>query len=127
MGRLEGKVALVTGAAARGHGEAIARRFAKEGAAVAICDIIPVAALEETVGEQIRTEGGQVLCCQTDVSQEEQVKQMVQQTLDQFGTIDILANVVGIAGPTKDVWAVVPLPIQSTRWMAGSRSMISGY
>jgi len=103
MGRLEGKVALVTGAG-RGHGEAIARRFAKEGAAVAICDIIPVAALEETVGEHIRTEGGQVLCFQTDVSREEPVKQMVQQTLDQFGTIDILANVVGIAGPTKDVW-----------------------
>ncbi|MCH8281902.1 MAG: SDR family oxidoreductase [Chloroflexi bacterium] len=103
MGRLEGKVALIT-AAGRGHGEAIARRFAKEGAAVAICDIIPVAVLEETVGEQIRAEGAQVLCFQTDVSQEEPVKQMVQQTLDQFGTIDILANVVGIAGPTKDVW-----------------------
>jgi len=103
MGRLEGKVALITGAG-RGHGEAMARRFAQEGAAVAICDIIPVAALEETVGEQIRTDGGQVLCFQTDVSQEEPVKRMVQQTLDRFGTIDILANVVGIAGPTKDVW-----------------------
>jgi len=103
MGRLEGKVALIT-AAGRGHGEAIARRFAKEGAAVAICDIIPVTVLEETVGEQIRTEGGQVLCMQTNVSQEEPVKRMVQQTLEQFGTIDILANVVGIAGPTKDVW-----------------------
>ena len=45
-----------------------------------------------------------MLCFQTDVSQEEPVKQMVQQTLDRFGTIDILANVVGIAGPTKDVW-----------------------
>lgn len=103
MGRLEGKVALIT-AAGRGHGEAIARRFAKEGASVAICDIIPVAVLEETVGEQIRTEGGQVLCFQADVSREQPVKQMVQQTIDRFGTIDILANVVGIAGPTKDVW-----------------------
>ena len=103
MGRLEGKVALITGAG-RGHGEAMARRFAKEGASVAICDITPVGVLEETVGVQIRTEGGQALCFQTDVSQEEAVKQMVQRTLDHFGTIDILANVVGIAGPTKDVW-----------------------
>ena len=103
MGRLEGRVALITGAG-RGHGEAIARRFAKEGAVLAICDMIPVTVLEETVGQQIRAEGGRVLCFQTDVSQEEPVKQMVQQTIDQFGTIDILANVVGIAGPTKDVW-----------------------
>ena len=103
MGRLEGKVALIT-AAGRGHGEAMARRFAKEGAAVAICDIMPIAVLEETVGEQIRTGGGQVRCFQADTAQEEPVRQMVQQTLDQFGTIDILANVVGIAGPTKDVW-----------------------
>ncbi len=103
MGRLDGRVALIT-AAGRGHGEAMARRFAKEGATVALCDILPVAVLEETVGEPIRTDGGQALCFQTDVSQEEQVKQMVRQTIDRFGTIDILANVVGIAGPTKDVW-----------------------
>ena len=71
---------------------------------MAICDMMPAAALEGTIGAQIRSEGGQVLCFQTDVSQEEPVRQMVQQTIDQFGTIDILANVVGIAGPTKDVW-----------------------
>ena len=103
MGRLDGRVALIT-AAGRGHGEAMTRRFAKEGAAVAICDIIPVAVLEETVGEQIRAEGGQVLSFQTDVSKEDEVEQLVQQTIDRFGAIDILANVVGIAGPTKDVW-----------------------
>jgi len=103
MGRLDGKVALIT-AAGRGHGEAMARRFAQEGAAVAICDMIPLAVLEETVGEQIRAAEGKVLCFQADVSQEEPVKQMVQQTIEHFGTIDILANVVGIAGPTKDVW-----------------------
>ncbi|MCS5658226.1 MAG: SDR family NAD(P)-dependent oxidoreductase, partial [Dehalococcoidia bacterium] len=81
MGRLEGKVALIT-AAGRGHGEAVARRFAKEGASVAICDLIPVEVLEGTVGQQIRADGGQALCFQTDVAQEDPVKQMVQQTID---------------------------------------------
>jgi NAD(P)-dependent dehydrogenase (short-subunit alcohol dehydrogenase family) len=103
MGRLVGKVALIT-AAGRGHGEAIARRFAQEGAAVAICDIIPAAVLEDRVGAQIRAAGGQVHCFQADLSQEDQVMQLVVETIAQFGTIDILANVVGIAGPTKDVW-----------------------
>ena len=103
MGRLDGKVALVT-AAGRGHGEALARRYAQEGAAVAICDIIPVSKLEEKVGSEIRAGGGQAICFQADCANEEAVTDMVQQTLAQFGTIDILANVVGIAGPTKDVW-----------------------
>lgn len=103
MGKLAGKVAIVTGAG-RGHAEAIARRFAKEGAAVSICDVIPVEVLEERVGSRIREEGDQVICFQTDVSKEEQVNKMVQETIEKFGTIDILANVVGIAGPTKDIW-----------------------
>ncbi len=103
MGRLKNKVAIVTGAG-RGHAEAVARRFAKEGAAVAICDVIPVEALEAKVGADIRATGGNVRCFETDVSQEEPVKEMVAATIAQFGTVDILANVVGIAGPTKDIW-----------------------
>ena len=101
--RLEGKVALITGAA-RGHAEAIAKRFAKEGASVSICDILPVGELENQVGTDIEKAGGKVLCSQTDVSKEDQVQQLVDHTMAHFGTIDILANVVGIAGPTKDVW-----------------------
>ena len=101
--RLEGKVALITGAA-RGHAEAIAKRFAKEGALVSICDILPVGELENQVGTDIEKVGGKVLCSQTDVSKEDQVQQLVDHTMAHFGTIDILANVVGIAGPTKDVW-----------------------
>lgn len=101
--RLEGKVALITGAG-RGHAEAIAKRFAKEGASVSICDILPVGELENQVGTDIEKAGGKVLCSQTDVSKEDQVQQLVDHTMAHFGTIDILANVVGIAGPTKDVW-----------------------
>jgi NAD(P)-dependent dehydrogenase (short-subunit alcohol dehydrogenase family) len=105
MGKLDGKVAVVTGAG-RGHAEAIAKLFAKEGAILSICDIIPLNELEQKVGSKIRAEGGKVLCFQTDVSKENQVNRMVQETIESLGTIDILANVVGIAGPTKDVWDI---------------------
>lgn len=103
MGVLDGKVAIVTGAA-RGHAEAIARRFAAAGASLSICDVVPQQQLEKTVGADITAKGGEVICFQTDVSNEESVKSMVEATLAQYGTIDILANVVGITGPTKDVW-----------------------
>jgi NAD(P)-dependent dehydrogenase (short-subunit alcohol dehydrogenase family) len=105
MGKLDGKVALITGAG-RGHAEAIAILFAKEGAAVSLCDIIPLEELEQNVGSKIRAEGGEVLCFQTDASQEDQVNKMVKETIKKFGTVDILVNNVGIAGPTKDVWDI---------------------
>ncbi len=113
MGRLNEKVAVVTGAG-RGHGEAVALRFAREGAAVAVCDVLPVEEMESGVGSRIRAAGGEALCSQTDVSQEEPVRHFVQKVIDRFGTIDILANVVGIAGPTKDVWQMSLAEWQNT-------------
>jgi len=103
MGKLDGKIAIVTGAA-RGHSKAVAKRFAEEGATLAICDVLPVEVLEKQVGAELRKAGAEVICFQTDVSNEAEVNAMVEETLAQFGTIDILANVVGIAGPTKDLW-----------------------
>ena len=103
MGVLEGRVAIVTGAA-RGHAKAIALRFAQEGAAVSVCDVAPVEVLEEEVVSVIREAGGEAKGFRTDVSKEDQATQMVRETIETFGTVDILANVVGIAGPTKDVW-----------------------
>jgi NAD(P)-dependent dehydrogenase (short-subunit alcohol dehydrogenase family) len=105
LGKLDGKVAIVTGAG-RGHAEAVVQLFAKEGAVLSICDIISLDELERKVGSKLRAEGGKVMCFQTDVSREEQVNKMVQETIKNLGTIDILANVVGIAGPTKDVWDI---------------------
>jgi len=102
MGKLDKKAAIVTGAA-RGHAKALAVLFAKEGALVSICDILPVKELEATVGAEIRAAGGKAICFQTDVCKEEQVNKMVQETIKQYGTVHILANVVGIAGPTKDI------------------------
>ena len=84
MGKLSNKVAMVTGAG-RGHAEAIARLFAKEGATLSICDLIPLKELERTVGSAIKDEGVQVLCFQTDVSKEEEVNKMVQKTIKELG------------------------------------------
>jgi NAD(P)-dependent dehydrogenase (short-subunit alcohol dehydrogenase family) len=101
MRKLNNKVALITGCG-RGFGESFATLFAREGAAVSICDIIPLKKLKEKVGSNIESYGGKVLYFQTDVSKEEQVNKMVRTTIEEFGTIDILVNNVGIAGPTKD-------------------------
>jgi len=103
MGRLEGRVALITGCR-RGFGKTMAELFASEGAAVSICDIVPLDELEREVGSEVEASGGKVLCSRTDVSDEDQVNSMVEATLDELGTIDILINNVGIGGPTKSTW-----------------------
>jgi NAD(P)-dependent dehydrogenase (short-subunit alcohol dehydrogenase family) len=103
MGRLNDKVALVTGCR-RGFGEAMARLFAEEGAGVSICDIVPEEELWQEVGSKIEAQGGKALCFQTDVSDEAQVNSMVAETIKGLGTVDILVNNVGIAGPTKAAW-----------------------
>jgi len=91
--RLEGKVAIVTGAA-RGIGRAIAIRFALEGAQVAIVDI------RESEGQDsvrlIEAAGGQACFVRADVSDSAQVQAAVRAVLDRWGTIDILVNDAGI-------------------------------
>jgi len=103
LGRLDGKVALITGCR-RGFGEAMARIFAEEGAVVSICDIVPQEELWEHVGSKIEANRGKALCFRTDVSDETQVNSMVAETIEELGTIDLLVNNVGIAGPTKAAW-----------------------
>jgi 3alpha(or 20beta)-hydroxysteroid dehydrogenase len=92
--RLEGKVALVTGGAS-GIGEAIVRRFAFEGAAVVIADI----ALDG--GKQLAAElGDRARFIPLDVTDQEQWKTAVAETLASFGRLDILVNDAGIGGLT---------------------------
>ncbi len=105
MGRLDGRVAIITGCG-RGFGEAVVKLFAREGATVSICDIIPLRELEEKVGSKVEAMGRSVRCFQVDVSEEGQVKAMVKETIERFGTVDVLVNNVGIAGPTKDCWEI---------------------
>jgi L-rhamnose 1-dehydrogenase len=96
--RLDGKVAIVTGAA-RGIGQAIAFRFAQEGARVAIVDVREAEGLESV--RRIQAAGGQAVFSRTDVSDRAQVQAMVDAVLAQWDTIDILVNDAGIC-PFKD-------------------------
>ena len=89
--RLEGKVIIVTGAAA-GLGRQYAIRFAKEGAKLTIAD---VQNLEKTT-ELCRSEGAEVLALQVDVSSEEAMLDMAKQTHDTYGRIDGLLNNAGM-------------------------------
>ncbi len=102
MGRLESKVALITGGA-RGNAEAIALRYAAEGADIVTCDIVPAEELDNTTGKAVRKTGRRALCFETDVSDESQVNDMVETAMAEFGKIDICVHVVGIAGPTQDI------------------------
>jgi NAD(P)-dependent dehydrogenase (short-subunit alcohol dehydrogenase family) len=103
MGRLDNRVALITGCR-RGFGKAMARLFASEGASVSICDIVPLEELQREVGAPIEAKGRRVICSQTDVSDEAQVNALVEATIAELGPIDILVNNVGIGGPTKSTW-----------------------
>ena len=90
---LQGKVSIVTGAA-RGIGEAIALKLAREGSDIAICDVNPDA-LENAKKELEKTERS-VLAEKVDVTSFACVQKFVQKVLDKFGKIDILINNAGI-------------------------------
>lgn len=92
--RLEGKVAVVTGSGT-GIGEAIAKRFAREGAAVVIDYAHRDTAARETQ-QAIERAGGKAIIIQADVAKSADVEQLVQQTVRQLGKLDILVNNAGI-------------------------------
>lgn len=93
MGKLDNRVALIYGGTS-GLGEATARLYAKEGAKVA------VAGRSEDRGneivEEIKKDGGEAVFVKVDLMETEQIKRSVQDTVDAFGTIDILYNGAGI-------------------------------
>ena len=94
MGLLDGKVALVTGAA-RGIGKAIALKFASEGADVAFTDLVINEAAEETVKE-IEAFGHKVKAYASNAADFAQTQEVVDQIMADFGHIDILVNTAGI-------------------------------
>lgn len=91
--RFRDKVAIVTGGA-RGIGKAIADKMAEEGANVVVVDKNPDS-LKDTV-EGIRNRGGKAIAVIGDMTKAEDINQMVQATIEQFGKIDILVNNVGL-------------------------------
>ena len=93
MGRLNGKVAIITGSNS-GVGAATAKLFAKEGAKVVI-SARRLPQLEEVAAE-IRAEGGEVLVVQTDVSKNEDAVNLVAKTVEAFGKVDVLVNNAGV-------------------------------
>lgn len=100
--RLKDKVAIVTGGGA-GLGQAIAQRFAREGARVTIAEIDP--ATGEGTAAAIKAAGGEALFVKTDVAAEDQVQAMVQATLARYGRIDILVNNAAIIVYQKEARA----------------------
>lgn len=86
---LTGKAALVTGAG-RGLGRSCAQLLARRGASVAIVDLDPATA--QDTAELIMTEGGQAIAVTADISKVDQVKAMVEQTVQAFGGLDIAIN-----------------------------------
>lgn len=97
MGLLDGKVALITGAA-RGIGKAIAMKFASEGADMAFTDLVINEAGEQTV-KDIEAFGHKVRAYASNAANFEETHNVVNQILADFGRIDILVNNAGI---TKD-------------------------
>ena len=92
-GRLENKVALITGAGT-GIGEAIAHKFAREGAKV-IAVGLPDDPVQE-VAEAIQKNGGEAIFVSGDVSEEVHAQAAVQAAIDKYGRLDILVNNAGV-------------------------------
>lgn len=91
MGRLDGKVAIVTGGA-RSIGAAFAKGLAQEGAKLVIADLD---AAEETLGI-IKQAGGEAMAVKTDVTQEADCQNMVAQAVEAYGRLDILVANAGL-------------------------------
>lgn len=121
--KLQGKTAIITGGG-RDIGSAIAVKFASEGANVAINYFASSKGADDTVA-QIKAAGGNAIAIQGDLNKQEDVDALVQQTVDAFGSIDVLVNNAGgliarktIAEMSLDHWeAVMTLNLTSTFMM----------
>src|SRR5690625_3653999 len=100
MGRVKGKVALVTGGAS-GIGLSSATLLAKEGAKVVVADYNTDGAKE--AAENIKANGGEAVGIFLDAGKEESIKEAVEFTVKQYGKISVLFNNVGLTNLEKDL------------------------
>jgi NAD(P)-dependent dehydrogenase (short-subunit alcohol dehydrogenase family) len=103
--KLQGQVAVITGGG-RGIGAAAAQRLATAGA-----NVVLTARSEEqiqTVADQIRTAGGRAIAVAADVSDLEQVEEVMESALDQFNRVDIVINNAGVIWPMEEIADVDP-------------------
>jgi 3-oxoacyl-[acyl-carrier protein] reductase len=110
MGQLDGKVAIVTGAA-RGIGRGIAEAFVREGAAVAVADRDQAGA--EALAESFGSAGGRAAAIGVDVSKPDEVERMVARTKEELGGLHILVNNAGIDTVSK----LVDMPLEQWQEM----------
>ena len=101
--RLENKVALITGAA-HGMGESAAKMFAREGAKVAVADVLEREGA--AVVKAITASGGEAFFVHLDVSDEQGWIRAVKATVERYGQLDILVNKAGISGAVPDRMSV---------------------
>jgi NAD(P)-dependent dehydrogenase (short-subunit alcohol dehydrogenase family) len=102
MGKLDGRVAVVTGAG-RGIGSGVARLLAREGASVVVADLgvaldgsSPDSGPAHQVVKEISDAGGKAVATQSDVADFEAAEGMIRLAIDSFGKLDIVVNVAGI-------------------------------
>jgi len=100
MGKLDNRVALMYGGTS-GLGEAAARLYAKEGAKVAVAGRSKERGTQ--IAEEINDDGGDAVFVEVDLMETDQIKRSVEETLDAFGTIDILYNGAGILDDYEDI------------------------
>ena len=124
--RLEGKVAIISGASG-GMGAEEARLFAREGAKVVIADIVDDDG--EAVAREIEDTGGEATYIHTDVTSAESWEALVSATIEKYGTVDILVNNAGISSGSHedpldiDGWTRI-MDVNSTGVYLGTRAVI---
>lgn len=120
MGRLEGKIALITGAA-RGIGQAIAELFASEGSIVILTDI------NDELGREVTSKiGGKAAYFHLDVSQENEWVEVCDVLKEKYGRIDVVVNNAGITGLFESAGPHDPENLDLTSWHTVHKTNLDG-